>query len=57
MVYQIRALVRLAVGEVGGLRRWDWIVAPCESAVVEALCQENKVGDRIVDGKNDLLGA
>lgn len=29
-------------------------VAPGESAIVKALAEEDEIGDRIVDGENDL---
>ena len=39
---------------ITGLGWWDNLIAPGETAVVEALCEENEVGDGVIYREDDL---
>lgn len=39
-----------------GIWRWFDLVFPGEAAIVEALAEENDVGEGIVDGEDDHCG-
>ena len=36
------------------LRRWDYLVFPCEASIVEALEKEDDISNCVVDGQDDL---
>lgn len=54
LVDEARSLVRLAVSVGRRFRLRCRVIAPSESAVVEALCKEYQIGDGIIDGEDDL---
>lgn len=53
-VDEARSLVRFAVGIRVRFRSGCRIIAPCEAAVVEALCKKDDVCDGVIDSENDL---
>ena len=54
---ELGSLIGFAVVRDARFRRWCWLVAPGETAVVETLGEKDDVGDRVVYGKYDLVAS
>ena len=52
---ELGSLIGYAVVRNTRFRRWYWLIAPGETAVVEALGEKDDVGDGVVYGEYNLV--